>query len=260
MGLYLNKNNNFKMNVFDDVFIDKSLLISFTNKCINEPTNNCICVTRPRRFGKSMGLNMLKAYYSKGCNSLDLFKNLKISIEESFETYLNKHSVIYVNILDVFNNGEGDFIKSLNKCIVDELKEKYKDILDDNLNIANSVKKVYIKTNEKFIFLIDEWDYPFTRAFKEVVDAYMKLLSGLFKGDTEYLSLAYMTGVLPIKKYSATSDLNNFNEYSMIKPDELAPFFGFTDNEVKELCNKYDMNYKEIKDWYDGYKLIRKMV
>lgn len=259
MGIYLNQDNKkFEVAVKTKPYIDKSMLISFTNSQINTEFKY-ICVTRPRRFGKSMGLNMLNAYYSKGCDSKDLFKDLKISNDSSFKIHLNKHNVIYINILNYFKdvNDKNDFIPSIIKSILSDLKEKYSEIINLDMSLFEGLNKVYVKTGDTFIFLIDEWDYPFIRAPKEIGEEYINLLGSLFKGDTAYLDMAYMTGVLPIKKYSVTSDLNNFCEYTMIDPSNMASYFGFTDDEVKTLCNEYNMDYNQMKRWYDGYKLSK---
>ncbi len=265
MSLYLNQGNrSFFENRNAKIYVDKSLLIKKTNELLGTP-DKFMCVTRPRRFGKSTAYSMINAYYSKGCSSRGLFKGLKIYDDPSFEEHLNKHNVISIDMASVYNmldEGE-DLVKKLKKYIYLDLKEAFPDAhleydADESSSLAFALKDLGNK-GERLILLIDEWDVLFRKepTNKALCDSYMKLLSSLFKsGDvSQCLDLVYMTGILPIRRYSSQSDLNNFIEYNMIDPDGIPDSFGFTEGEVKNLCEKWSMDFDEVKSWYDGYRL-----
>ncbi len=262
MPIFLNKGNKtFSDNVHDDIYVDKSMLIKATNDSIGK-AKRFMCVTRPRRFGKSMALSMLNAYYSKGCSSKELFKGLKIYDDPSFESHLNKHNVIWIDMASIYNDSRSGraFLNKLVRFVRSDLDEAFPGILTSNQKtIMECLSRINNETGERFIFLIDEWDVLFRKeaSNKELCDSYMKLLSALFKSSDaqSYLDLVYMTGILPIKRYSSESDLNNFKEYNMLNPRDIPDSFGFTEGEVKELCEKWSMDFSEIKSWYDGYRL-----
>jgi len=257
MGIYLNPNNlAFQRMYNSDIYVDHSLLIKETNKVINKD-NNKLCVSRPRRFGKSTDANMLVAYYSKGCDSSNIFDNLKISETKMYQNHLNQHNVIHLNIQNFLSmtNNIGDMITFMSEEILEELEDEFH--IQNKRNILSLYfSKIYAKTNEQFIFIIDEWDCIFReyKEDKETQRKYLDFLRNLLK-DQPYVELAYMTGILPIKKYGTHSALNMFKEISMLNPTPLEEFMGFTEKEVKELCIKYDMDYDKIKEWYDGYKM-----
>ena len=159
----------------------------------------------------------------------------------------------------LYSDSRGDFLKELNKNIIDELNEYFPDILTNEENtIGKAIKKINSKTNERFIFLIDEWDVIFREEpNSKLCDEYIMLLRSLFKASdvSSCIDLVYMTGILPIKRYSTESALNMFKEYNMLDPDSLAQYIGFTEDEVKELCSKYGTDFVQMKKWYDGYRL-----
>lgn len=259
MGSYLNPGiEEFQECLNSKIYIDKTGLIEKTNEILRTQ-QKFICVSRPRRFGKSMAASMLAAYYDCEENSEELFKTLKISKCSSFSKHLNQYDVIKINVQDFLSAtvSVNEMLTLLNNRLVRELKEKYpKCIKDDNLVFA--MQDVYAYTKRPFVVLIDEWDCLF-REYKENSDAqkqYLDFLRVLLK-DKSYIALAYMTGILPIKKYGTHSALNMFSEYSMTDSGNMAEFFGFTEEEVKTLCSQYDMNFEEAKAWYNGYEFYQ---
>ncbi len=267
MSFYLNKNNDKFVSYYnDDVFIDKSLLISEINKNINKERQKYMCVTRPRRFGKTMTLSMLNAYYSLGCNSRKIFDKLNISKEESYLEHLNKHNVIYIDMASLYANlnDKNLFIYKLKEFIYEDLIEVYPSLninfdKTDGTYLSRTITKINSETNDRFIFLIDEWDVIFREEENntKLCDEYIMFLRGLFKATdvSACIDLVYMTGILPIKRYSCESTLNMFKEYNMINARGLETFIGFTEDEVIYLCNKYNRGFNETKSWYDGYNL-----
>lgn len=260
MGIYLNPGNeSFRQAVTDDIYIDKTEMIALINQKLNKPSAKYICVSRPRRFGKSMAADMLTAYYSRNCDSRELFAGKNIEKNDSFETHLNQHHVIRLDIQSfLFQKSHLDiFIDKIQEFVMQELKEAYGNCFDsDSYGLPGALRQIYAYTKKGFIFIIDEWDcvFRFSKESQEVQKTYLNFLRGLFKG-AEYVELAYMTGILPIKKYGEHSAINIFNEYSMIDPKNLGEYFGFTEEEVKRQCQKYHVDFSEIKKWYDGYQL-----
>ena len=259
MGIYLNPTNqNFYEAVNKEIYVDKSLLIERIEH-LKEKVNKYLCISRPRRFGKSTDANMLVAYYSKGCDSSQIFNRLKISQTELYQKHLNQHNVIHINMQD-FLSKTHDIDKMLillTKLIFRDIKKVYQDIEYFDINdLIQVLEDVYAEVNERFIFVIDEWDCIFReyKNNKEAQEKYLDFLRNLLK-DKPYVSLCYMTGILPIKKYGTHSALNMFKEISILNPTPLEEFMGFTEKEVQDLCLKYDMDYEKMKDWYDGYKM-----
>ena len=260
MGSYLNPGSErFRTSLRSQIYVDKSLLIREINKLIRTE-QKYVCVSRPRRFGKSMAADMLLAYYSKGEDTSALFENLKISKEASYREHLNQYDVIKIN-MQAFLSGSSSvdaMIEKMQRYVSMEVRMKYKDLLYlDTNDFTQVLMDVYSQTNHPFIILIDEWDCLF-REYAHDTDAQKKYLDFLrmWLKDQSYVALAYMTGILPIKKYGSHSALNMFSEYSMTNPRELAPYFGFTEDEVKDLCQQHDMSFEEARDWYDGYELV----
>ncbi len=259
MGIYLNPSNvDFQRALNSDIYVDKSKLIKYTNsKLFTE--QQFICVSRPRRFGKSMAANMLTAYYSRGCNSKDMFSKLNIAKSEFFEKHLNKYNVIHVNMVSFLSESKNmdEMIEFIEEDLIDELKNEYPDIhYPKRENLIKIIASIFSQTNISFVFIIDEWDCVF-RVHKSDTDAqtkYLNFLRNLLK-DQSYVALAYMTGILPIKKYGEHSAINVFYEYSMIDAEPISEFTGFTESEVKELCQNYEKSFTEMKRWYDGYNL-----
>ena len=264
MGIYVNPTGrSFELAINSEIFVDKSGLIKETNKCINT-LQRYMCVSRPRRFGKSMAMDMLSAYYGRKTDAENLFKGLKISHDESYDRHINKYDVLKINMQDFLSvtHSVDDMLKMLCEYITDDFSIECKDIIfRDKSNIVRVMQDVFMSTGRPFVILIDEWDCLF-REFtqdKEAQKKYLDFLRGWLK-DKDYIALAYMTGILPIKKYGSHSALNMFTEYSMTDMGALAEYFGFTDDEVKQLCKKYDRDYEAVKNWYDGYMLSGKHV
>ena len=260
MGNYLNSNNNKFLSYYnDDIFVDKSSIIEITNNSIDKEGKKFMCVTRPRRFGKTLALSMLNAYYSKGSNSKEIFDKLNISSSTTYLNHLNKHNVISVDIAELYYESNDNFLDYFTKTIISELDEEFPNILTSNEDtISKAIKRINLKTGERFIFLIDEWDVIFRELpNSKLSNEYIDLLKALFKGSktSESIELVYLTGILPIKRYKTQSTLNMFKEYNMLNPQNLAKHFGFTEIEVKNLCNKYDIDFNTMKKWYDGYLL-----
>ena len=261
MGIYLNPTNqNFYEAVNKEIYVDKSLLIHKIEYLRNK-VNKYICVSRPRRFGKSTDANMLVAYYSMGCDSRNIFDSLKISQTDIYLEHLNKHHVIHINMQDFLSKTHDieKMILLLAKLILRELKKVFPKVdYIDTSDLIQIMEDVYVETNTRFIFVIDEWDCIFREYAqdKESQKIYLDFLRNLLK-DKPYIELAYMTGILPIKKYGTHSALNMFKEISMLNATPLESFMGFTEQEVHDLCLKYNMDYNEMQQWYDGYQMSK---
>ena len=259
MGLYLNpRNDSFQQAINNPIYVDKSLLINYTNQLIGTGDNK-LCVSRPRRFGKSTDANMLVAYYSKGCDSHDIFDSLKISQTDHYLKHLNQHHVIHINMQDFLSKTHdiNKMILLLAKLIFREIKKVFPNVdYIDSSTLVQVMEDVYVEASARFIFIIDEWDCIFReyKQDKEAQKQYLDFLRNLLK-DKPYVELAYMTGILPIKKYGTHSALNMFKEISMLNATPLESFMGFTEQEVYDLCLKYNMDYNEMKKWYDGYRM-----
>lgn len=257
MGIYLNPGNNkFLRAVNSDIYVDKTGLIGYTNRVINT-MQSCVCVSRPRRFGKSMAADMLTAYYSKGCDSRELFSGLEIGKDKTFEAHLNQYDTIFLNIQEFLSRSKNvqELLSRIEGKVIRELRKQYPDAeLYDEENLAETMQDIYAESGCPFVIIIDEWDCIF-REFKDdrkTQEIYLDFLRDMLK-DKAYIYLAYMTGILPIKKYGTHSALNMFDEFSMINPGPLAPYVGFTEEEVEQLCQNYQRDLAEIKNWYDGY-------
>lgn len=257
MGIYLNPGNKkFQITLNSKIYIDKSNLISYTNSVIHT-AQRFVCVSRPRRFGKSIAAEMLAAYYGKGVDSDGQFCKLLIAENPTYREHLNQYNVIFLNIQQFLSRtNDMNKMKSLmEEYLVRELCSAYPDINYFNeSDLIGCLMDVFAETNHSFVFIIDEWDCIF-REYRNNTDLqklYLDFLRNLLK-DQSYVALAYMTGILPVKKYGTHSALNMFDEFSMTNPGPLASFVGFTDQEVWELCAAYQMDYDEVKRLYDGY-------
>ena len=262
MGIYVNPGNTaFEMARFSDIYVDKSMLIARVSK-VYRTEQRFICVSRPRRFGKSMAANMLAAYYSRGCDSAELFSGLEIEQDGSYREHLNKHNVIRLDIQKfLFRESHLDiFIEKIQKAVIKELGEAFGQQFiqdpEDPYGLPGVLERLHGYTGQRFIFIIDEWDCVFrlARDRQDVQKEYLDFLRGLFKGQ-EYVELAYMTGILPVKKYGEHSAINIFEEFSMLDSADLAGFFGFTRTEVQKLCSQKGIDFPEMEKWYDGYVL-----
>ena len=262
MGRFVNPDNSaFQVALNSRIYVDKTGLIEYTNRVL-DTTDAYICNSRPRRFGKSYAANMLAAYYSKGADSEKLFSELKIGKNEDFKKHLNKYDVIHIDIQWFLSNCDDvdqvvDFVAN---SVLGELREIYPGALPPEVSrLSDALSRIKDKTGQKFIVIIDEWDVLIRDAAmnNKVQDDYITFLRGMFKGiePTKYIQLVYLTGILPIKKEKTQSALNNFDEFTMLSASELAPYIGFTEDEVEKLAEAYHLDFDEVKRWYDGYLL-----
>lgn len=258
MGIYLNPGSErFEESLNSEIYVDKSELIHYVNRAVGTE-QKYLCVSRPRRFGKSMTANMLAAYYGRENDTRGLFEKLNIAKKDSFEKHLNQYNVIFLNIQDFLSQTHDIELlrKSVEKSLLWDLLNNFPEVsYFDKEDLIRTMQDIYQKEKVPFIFIIDEWDCIF-RENQDNVEAqkfYLDFLRNLLK-DKIYIKLTYMTGILPIKKYGSHSALNMFSEFSMTEPEKLAEFVGFTEAEVKGLCQKYDMDFAETQRWYDGYQ------
>lgn len=266
MGTYLNPGiQGFQISVNSEIFVDKTEMISYLNLVVNTQ-QRFVSVSRPRRFGKTMAADMICAYYGSGADNRELFSSRKLAQtnpvqgqgrEIPWDGYLGAFDVIRIVMTDFLEDSEDtqDMLDYLTEEVTAELMKAYPGLdYGKRIRLRTVMSRIYGETGRQFVVVIDEWDAVF-RVWKE--DAvgqtkYLDFLRDLMK-DKTYIALAYMTGILPIKKYGEHSALNMFNEYSMLAPCQLAPYTGFTESEVQELCGRYCMDDKQISDWYDGY-------
>ena len=259
MGVYLNPGNEkFAKAVQSEIYVDKTGLIEYTDQVINT-VQRYVCVSRPRRFGKSMTADMLTAYYGKECDSRELFSGLKISQNAVFVQHLNQYPTIFLNMQEFLSRSKeiGQVIDRVRRMLLRELKNSYPDVdYFDDTDLVESMQDIYAATKQSFVIIIDEWDCVFReyQQDKKAQEEYLDFLRDFLK-DKVYVALAYLTGILPIKKYGTHSALNMFDEFTMLDPGPLAEYVGFTEQEVQELCPQYDMSYDKMKQWYDGYDL-----
>lgn len=262
MGVFVNPDNSaFEVALNSEIYIDKTGLLEYTNRVMNT-LQGYVCNSRPRRFGKSITANMLTAYYSRGCNSEKMFSDLAISKNQDYRKHLNKYDVIHLDLQWCIEpaGGVNNVVSYINEKTIEELKEYYPEELPQDItSLPEALSIINNATGSKFIIIIDEWDVLIRDEADntKVQDEYINFLRGLFKGTepTKYIRLAYLTGILPIKKLKTQSALNNFKQYSMLSAGALAEYIGFTENEVKYLCQKYNQDFEEVKRWYDGYQL-----
>ncbi|MBR0031097.1 MAG: AAA family ATPase [Treponema sp.] len=265
MGIYLNPGNEtFTEITNQEIYVDKTMMLAELNKIMRRG-NKYVCISRPRRFGKTVAGNMISSYYSKGCDSRAIFSRLKISGAESFEADLNAFNVIKIDLNSEYRNCRKveTVLHSLTDKIIEEFQEQFPELnINENYSIGEAIMKVYAKKHEQFVILIDEYDVLVRESVSgNVPDAlfneYLGFLNGLFKSDTlrPAIALAYLTGILPIVRDKVQSKLNNFREYTMEDASELNEYVGFTEEEVKSLCGTYGIDFDECRQWYDGYRL-----
>ena len=253
MGVFVNPDNSaFQVALNSEIYVDKSGLIQYTNKVLNT-LQGYICNSRPRRFGKSITANMLTAYYSKGCDSEAMFSGLEISKSADFKKHLNKYDVIHIDVQWFLANcGDAAHVVAyITSSVLAELREIYPTALPSEVShLSDALSRIREKTGQKFIIIIDEWDALIRdpAANSQVQDSYITFLRSMFKGTepTKYILLAYLTGILPIRKEKSQSGLNNFDEFTMLSASRLAPYMGFTEVEVKKLTEKYHQNFSEL--------------
>ncbi|MCD7865556.1 MAG: ATP-binding protein [Clostridiales bacterium] len=261
MGIYLNPGNRGFQTILNGTYVDKTGLIDYVNQTINTP-QKLTCFSRPRRFGKSFAAKMLCAYYDKTCDSRFLFEGLEISKMDSFYKYLNKYDVIYLDITWFVSTTDDikNVVHDIQSSVISELKNEFLSFVsEDERSLPRVMTAIASKTDRRFIVIIDEWDALFREAKTDeaLQKEYVQLLRGLFKGGTatdETIAAAYMTGILPIKKYGTESALTDFQEFSMADPLGLSEYIGFTEREVLQLCKRYAVCFDDVKQWYDGYK------
>ena len=258
MGIFINRGNAAFRQYTNGEYVDKTDLIAYVNTTV-DTADKLTCVSRPRRFGKSMAAQMIYAYYDKSCDSHDLFSRFKISRDESFEKHLNKYPAIYIDITDFTTRyaGKDNIVGLMQAAVIKDILKAYPNVeADEDDDLMDVLLNVNIATGEKFVMVIDEWDALCREAVNKpkLMDDYVNLLRRLFRGNTATVfACVYMTGILPIKRYGTQSALNDFREFSMASPRQLAGYSGFTEDEVHTLCDKYGMDYAEMKGWYDGY-------
>lgn len=262
MGTYFNpENESFKKAVKSRIYIDKTGLIGSLNELIGTE-ENCITLSHARRFGKSQAAGMIDAYYSLGSDSKNLFSKFEIAKNDDFLTHLNKYNVIHLDISSFTDFYKDNLVEKILENVYREMKLECPDIIEATNPIGTILMDVYNKTGIPFIIIIDEWDCVIRNQAdrQDLVHEYLQFLHSLFKSEEskKYLALAYITGILPIKKIQDESALNNFIEYTMLESYNLTQYFGFTEKEVQELCRKYDMDYDTVKEWYDGYLISGK--
>lgn len=261
MGTYINMGNTVFRSARNGEYIDKSALIAAVNSTIDTEIRYS-CMSRSRRFGKSLAAGMLAAYYDKSCDSRALFADLAIASEPTFEQHLNKYPVIYLDMTGFTTRFREDdnIVKNIDAALKADISKAYPQVPDkEEYDLMELLININQATGEKFIFIIDEWD-AICREFKpgtQAMDRYVNWLRRMFKDVTGKFVFAavYMTGILPVKKYKTESALNNFIEYSMVEPRKMARFFGFTKEEVRALAEKHDMDFDEMEKWYDGYQI-----
>ncbi len=260
MGAYINLGNFGFQRVRNSEYVDKSGLIAIVNSTLFTE-RSFSCVSRSRRFGKSVAAKMLCAYYDQSCDSRHLFTDLEIASDPSFEKHLNKYPVIFLDMTNFTTRFKDDSImEHVQKELKEDIHEAYPDIpVKDDDDLMAYLIRVTDSTHQPFIFIIDEWD-AICREFKtgtHAMDEYVSWLRRMFKGSNspQVFAGVYMTGILPIKKYKTESALNNFIEYSMVEPVDMAPYFGFTKDEVKILAENHKMDFDELEKWYDGYQI-----
>ena len=269
MGIYINPGNeNLKRDLNSEIFVDKSLILQKFCRFLNTD-QNFICVSRPRRFGKTRVGSLMKAYFSKGCDSREIFSNLKLANPPKkdnepafdFKKNLNKFNVLSVDLGAMFSSSQNKNEVLLN--LFSELREDFRKEFpqvefSEKDSVAKMIQRVYSETNTQFIIIIDEYDVLVREQIPEdIFRGYLELLNSLFKNNelSPAIALAYLTGILPIVRDKVQSKLNVFEESTMLSPFGMEEFFGFTKKEVQSLCNEYDMDFAECEEWYDGYRI-----
>ncbi len=253
MGQYIDKGSAGFESVLKSQFVDKTGVIELLNESIDTEAR-FVCVSRPRRFGKSVNANMIYSYYNRKADGKKLFKGMEITKSPDYERYLNKFPTIYIDLNDFAQIDRKTVVKEFQKIVIDDLRDSYPE-LQETSDLKNALLEIHKTTNDSFVLIIDEWDSLIRDVDKEVQEEYLQLLRSLFKGNNSknVFALVYMTGILPILKYETQSALNNFREYSIISPGKTDKYYGFTPDEVKAICEKNDLDFELMKHAYDGY-------
>ncbi len=270
MGLYLNPgNSNFQKAINSELYVDKSLAINVFNKIVD--TESCyVCLSRARRFGKTMLQNMIAAYYSKGCDSKEYFSQMRIAREltdendiEKFHQNMNSFNVLQLDFNGFYSSLRAEDKTQFFNILFTTLRAEFEiDFPEVNFDmcktVADCLASVHSKTKQTFIILIDEYDFFVREKFgPEMFKQFLDFLISLFKNSPlkPAISLAYITGILPVVRDRIQSKLNVFKEYTMVNAFAFKECIGFTYNEVEELCKKHDLDFDEVKRWYDGYTI-----
>lgn len=270
MGTYLNSITPYtlyKSESLSPYFVDKTLMLRELFPYVSAG-NRHMCITRPRRFGKTIMANMISSFFQKTSDSSDVFDSLTISQVDDYRKYKNQYNVIRIDFSKMPRNCDSytQYIERIEELLIDDVKEAYPQVkINEADAIGDILESVFVQCGEKFIFVLDEWDFIFHRDFINEIDKekYVAFLSNLLK-DRPYVVLSYMTGILPIAKYSSGSELNMFAEFTMVNSPMFGEYFGFTDDEVDDLYKRYivecDRQHKEksvtrkgLRDWYNGY-------
>lgn len=264
MGLVLNAKGQYELfekQCRGTYFVDKTKMLEILNSKVG--TADCyLCMTRPRRFGKTVMANLISSYYAKGLDSSRLFDSLQISKSQNYRQYMNQYHVISLYMSDSLQDCS-DYSSYINyhvSLIINDLKREFSEVdFPSDAPLWQILSIIKEQEDVGFIFVIDEWDSFFYSNFFTESDGerYLTFWKNLLK-DKAYVELAYMTGVLPIKKYSSGSELNMFDEYYFPTDSIYDKMFGFTEQEVKELCRRNHniggkIQYGQLAEWYDGY-------
>ena len=269
MGIYLNGEDPYfmyKSETLKPYFVDKSQMLAELIPLVQEG-NHFICITRPRRFGKTVMANMIGAFFSCAHDAGDIFNSLDIAASSDYRKNLNQHDVIYIDFSEMDDECQSytSYICNIKELLREDLHTAYPEVFfRSNSSLSEDLKRVYMHTHRKFIFVLDEWDAVFHVPFFNDSDrqSYLRFLKNLLKGKA-YVSLAYMTGILPIQKYSSGSELNMFLEYTMATEEKFSRYFGFTEQEVDMLFSRYQkteaapkFSREDLRKWYDGYHIM----
>ncbi|MBR3712291.1 MAG: AAA family ATPase, partial [Bacteroidales bacterium] len=239
MGQFIDRENYGFRSAINSDFVDKSGLLNILNRNLGSE-NRFMCISRPRRFGKSVAAEMAYAYYDRKSNSRNLFEGLEITKSPDYEKHLNKYPTIFIDWNTFANIPDKDKLKEAQKSIIADLKQSY-DILEEKNSLSKALAEINLKTGDRFILIIDEWDMLVRDVTQEIQDEYVDFLRSMFKSADakKTFLLVYMTGILPIIKIKTQSALNNFREYSIIYPAETAKYYGFTEPEVEKICKDH---------------------
>lgn len=257
MGIYFNPNHeSFAQAVRSFIYIDKTGLLNELNAVLSTESK-CIAVSHARRFGKSQAAGMIDAYYSLGSDSRELFAPFEIAKSPDFEKHLNQYNVIHLDISSYAAPYKETLVETLTEVLQNELRQVYADRLNYACSIGALFMQVYVLSGRPFVIIIDEWDCVVRNQSDrpDLVHKYLQFLHDLFKSEESkrFLALGYITGILPIKKIKDESALNNFTEHTMLSSSPITEYFGFTEGEVQELCERYEMDFESVKKWYNGY-------
>ena len=256
MGTYLNPGNSGFAEIIETDYVDKTELISLVNRTIGTK-KKLTCISRPRRFGKSYAAQMLCAYYDKTSDSHELFERYKIAQDGDYRKHLNQYDVIYLDMTGIkpYTDKFGTLVPFLIRNLTEEIRQVYPTVVEKE-DFSSTLVDAVEKVGNRFVIIIDEWDAPI-RENPRIQDEYLEFLRSLFKNSgttSKVFAAAYMTGILPIKKDGSQSAISDFKEYSMIKPRDFGEYVGFTENEVRNLCDERGISFERMKQWYDGYK------